>query len=116
MREGAIEPTVVPRNPLDVLAQQVVAMSIDRTWPVEDLFDLVRGAENFAELGRDSFEATLGMLAGQYPADEFADLKPRIVWDRVAGTVDGPSRCPDGGGHVRWHHPRPGPLPGLPLR
>ncbi len=87
MQEGAIEPTVVPRNPLDVLAQQVVAMSIDHTWPIEELFDVVRRAENFAELGRDSFEATLGMLAGQYPADEFAALKPRIVWDRVAGSV-----------------------------
>ena len=87
MHEGAIEPTVVPRNPLDVLAQQVVAMSVDRTWPIEDLYDAVRRAENFAELGRDTFEATLGMLAGQYPADEFSELKPRVVWDRVAGTI-----------------------------
>ncbi len=87
MRDGAIEPTVVPRNPLDVLAQQLVAMSVDRAWPVDELFALVRRAENFGELGRDTFEATLGMLAGQYPADEFADLRPRLIWDRVAGTV-----------------------------
>ncbi|MFV2064656.1 MAG: DEAD/DEAH box helicase, partial [Chloroflexota bacterium] len=87
MHEGAIEPTVVPRNPLDVLAQQIVAMTVDRAWPVDDLFALVRQADNFAELGRDSFDATLGMLAGQYPADEFAELKPRVVWNRVAGTV-----------------------------
>ncbi len=87
MREGAIEPTVVPRNPLDVLAQQIVAMTVDRAWPVDELFTVVRQAENFAELGHDAFEATLSMLAGQYPADEFAELKPRVIWDRVAGTV-----------------------------
>jgi ATP-dependent Lhr-like helicase len=87
MRDGAIEPTVVPRNPLDVLAQQLVAMTLDRAWPVDELYATVRRAESFAELGRDTFEATLGMLAGQYPADEFAELKPRVVWDRVAGTV-----------------------------
>jgi ATP-dependent helicase Lhr and Lhr-like helicase len=87
MRDGQIEPTVVPRNPLDVLAQQLVAMTLDRTWPLDELYAVVRCAENFAELGRDAFEATLGMLAGQYPADEFAELKPRVVWDHVAGTV-----------------------------
>ncbi len=88
MRDGAIEPTVVPHNPLDVLAQQIVATTVDRSWTVDELFDLVRRAENFSELGRDTFEAVLGMLAGQYPADEFAELKPRIVWDRVSGTVE----------------------------
>ena len=87
MHEGAIEPTVVPRNPLDVLAQQLVAMSLDQAWPVDELFATVRQAENYAGLSRDAFEATLGMLAGHYPADEFAELKPRVVWDRVAGTV-----------------------------
>lgn len=87
MHEGAIEQTVIPRNPLDVLAQQLVATAADRAWQVDDLYALARRAENFADLGRDSFEAVLGMLAGQYPADEFADLRPRLVWDRVAGTV-----------------------------
>jgi ATP-dependent Lhr-like helicase len=87
MHEGAIEPTVVPRNPLDVLAQQLVATAVDRPWRVDDLYALVRRSENFAELGRESFEAVLGMLAGQYPADEFAELKPRLIWDRVEGTV-----------------------------
>ena len=88
MREGAIEPTVVPRNPLDVLAQQLVAMTLERSWGVDELYALVRRTENFAELGPEPFEATLGMLAGQYPADEFAELRPRLVWDRVAGTVE----------------------------
>jgi ATP-dependent Lhr-like helicase len=87
MHEGAIEPTVVPRNPLDVLAQQLVATAADRPWRVDDLFAMVRRADNYAELSRDTFEAVLGMLAGQYPADEFAELKPRVVWDRVANTV-----------------------------
>ena len=87
MHRGEIEATVVPRNPLDVLAQQLVAIAAERAWPVEELYRLARRAENFAELGRESFEAVLGMLAGQYPSDEFADLRPRIVWDRVAGTV-----------------------------
>jgi ATP-dependent Lhr-like helicase len=88
MLDGEIEPTVIPRNPLDVLAQQLVATAADRKWPADDLFSLVRRAENFADLGRDSFEATLGMLAGHYPGDEFAELRPRIVWDRAAGTVE----------------------------
>ncbi len=87
MHEGAIESTVVPRNPLDVLAQQLVAAATERTWAVDDLYGLVRRAENFATLGRGGFEGVLAMLAGQYPSDEFAELRPRIVWDRVAGTV-----------------------------
>ena len=87
MHEGAIEPTVLPRNPLDVLAQQLVATAVERPWPIDELYALARRAESFAELGRDSFEAVLGMLAGQYPSDEFAELRPRLVWDRAAGTV-----------------------------
>src|SRR4051812_18492684 len=88
MLDGEIEPTVIPRNPLDVLAQQLVATAADKKWPADDLFNLVRRAENFADLGRDSFDATLGMLAGHYPGDEFAELRPRVVWDRAAGTVE----------------------------
>jgi ATP-dependent Lhr-like helicase len=87
MHAAAIESTTIPRNPLDVLAQQVVAAAADRAWPVDELYGLFRRAENFAELGRESFDAVLGMLAGQYPADEFAELRPRVVWDRLAGTV-----------------------------
>jgi ATP-dependent Lhr-like helicase len=88
MLDGEIEPTVIPRNPLDVLAQQLVAAAAERKWPVDELYRLVRRAENFADLGRDSFEATLGMLAGHYPGDEFAELRPRVIWDRTAGTVE----------------------------
>ncbi len=88
MLDGEIEPTVIPRNPLDVLAQQIVATAAQRRWDADDLYHLVRRAENFADLGRDSFEATLGMLAGHYPGDEFAELRPRVIWDRAAGTVE----------------------------
>ena len=88
MRDGNIESTVVPRNPLDVLAQQMVATAAERRWQADELYALVRRADNFAELGRDSFEAVLSMLAGHYGADEFVELRPRIVWDRTAGTVE----------------------------
>ena len=87
MHDGQIEATQVPRNPLDVLAQQVVAMcSLDR-WSVDDLHAVVRRADNFRELSRESLEGVLDMLSGRYPSDEFAQLKPRIVWDRAAGTL-----------------------------
>ena len=89
MREGAIEETKVPRLPLDVLAQQLVAMSADATWTVDELEGLVRGAYPFAELSREQLEGVLDMLAGRYPSDEMAELRPRVVWDRVAGTVRG---------------------------
>src|SRR4051812_34011879 len=80
MRAGEIEETVVPRNPLDVLAQQVVAICADEEISVDDLHELVRGAYPFAELSRVQLENVLDMLAGRYPSDEFAELRPRIVW------------------------------------
>ncbi len=89
MREGAIEHTRYPRNPLDVLAQQVVAMCAIDEWPLAELAALVRRAAPFADLGDDALTATLDLLAGRYPSDEFAELRPRIVWDRVAGTLRG---------------------------
>ena len=89
MREGAIEETVIPRNPLDVLAQHVVAVCADEEIEVGDLHALVRGAYPFADLSRQQLENVLDMLAGRYPSDEFAELRPRIVWDRTAGVVKG---------------------------
>ena len=91
MREGAIEETKIPRNPLDVLAQQVVAICADEEIAVDDLYDLVRRAYPFADLPRSQLENVLDMLAGRYPSDEFAELRPRIVWDRVAGVIRGRS-------------------------
>jgi ATP-dependent Lhr-like helicase len=90
MREGAIEPTVVVRNPLDVLAQQVVAMAAaeeEGVVSVDELYALITRTHTYAELTRGQLENVLDMLDGRYPSSEFAELRPRIVWDRVAGHI-----------------------------
>jgi ATP-dependent Lhr-like helicase len=87
MHHGLIEALRIPQNPLDVLAQQIVATLAVDPHPVEDLFALVRRAAPFTTLPRSAFEATLDLLSGRYPSDEFAELRPRIVWDRVSGTL-----------------------------
>ncbi|MFI8965207.1 ATP-dependent helicase [Streptomyces sp. NPDC053493] len=89
MRSGAIESLRVPANPLDVLAQQLVAMVALDSWQVDDLLATVRRAAPFAALPESAFTAVLDMLAGRYPSDAFAELRPRVVWDRVTGTVTG---------------------------
>jgi len=90
MREGLIETTVVPRNPLDVLAQQVVAIAAsagEEGVAVDELHALFRRTHTYAELERRQLDNVLDMLDGRYPSAEFAELRPRVVWDRVAGTV-----------------------------
>ncbi|MFO0583376.1 MAG: DEAD/DEAH box helicase [Anaeromyxobacter sp.] len=87
MEEGEVEATRYPRNPLDVLAQQVVAMVSAEDWPAEALLARVRGAAPFAGLAASTFENVLDMLSGRYPSDEFAELRPRVTWDRVAGVL-----------------------------
>jgi ATP-dependent helicase Lhr and Lhr-like helicase len=89
MRDGRIEALRVPANPLDVLAQQVVAMVAMDAWSVDELEALVKRAAPFATLGHGVLEAVLDMLSGRYPSDEFAELRPRIVWDRLTGTLTG---------------------------
>ena len=89
MDAGAIESTTIPRNPLDVLAQQIVAMAVMDHWPVDDLLAAVSRAAPFESLTREALDGVLAMLAGAYPSDEFAELKPRLVWDRVTDAVDG---------------------------
>ncbi|MET8046619.1 ATP-dependent helicase [Streptosporangium sp. NPDC005286] len=89
MRSGEIEELRYPRNPLDVLAQQIVAMTALDEWTVDELEEVVRRAAPYRTLPRSALEATLDMLAGRYPSEEFAELRPRIVWDRVAGTLRG---------------------------
>ena len=89
MHAGAIETTTIPRNPLDVLAQQIVAMTVMDRWTVDDLYATVTRAMPYETLGREPFEGVLAMLAGAYPSDEFAELKARVVWDRVTGMVEG---------------------------
>jgi ATP-dependent Lhr-like helicase len=120
MHEGHIESTRFPRNPLDVLAQQLVAIVAHppgtakppkryrRIQPgtvmlpdpkpevgVDALYDLVRRAAPFGGLTRSSFEGVLDLLSGRYPSDEFAELRPRLTWDRIRNVVtarDGAAR------------------------
>ena len=89
MRSGQIEALKIPANPLDVLAQQIVACVAVDTWDTDALFTVVRRAAPFATLPRSAFDATLDLLSGRYPSDEFAELRPRLVWDRVANTIVG---------------------------
>ena len=89
MRSGAIEALRLPANPLDVLAQQIVAMVALDEWTVGDVEALVRRAAPFSGLTRGVLESVLDMLSGRYPSDEFAELRPRLVWDRVADTLTG---------------------------
>ncbi len=89
MRQGRIESLRVPANPLDVLAQHVVAMLAMEPWTVDDLEALVRRAAPFSTLTRGVLDAVLDMLSGRYPSDEFAELRPRLVWDRLTGTLTG---------------------------
>jgi len=87
MRAAQIEETRIPRSPLDVLAQQLVAICADGRWTVDDLHRLVTKAESFRDLSREQLTGVLDMLSGRYPSDEFADLKPRVVWDRQTDEV-----------------------------
>lgn len=89
MLAGRIEAIQVPRNPLDILAQQTVAASALGAISVEEWFETVRRSAPFQSLPRSAYEATLDLLAGRYPSDEFAELRPRLVWDRDAGTLTG---------------------------
>jgi ATP-dependent Lhr-like helicase len=89
MRDGQIEALRMPRNPLDVLAQQIVAMTAMDDWTVDDLLAMVRRAAPFSGLTRPVLEAVLDMLAGRYPSEEFAGLRPRLIWDRATGILRG---------------------------
>ena len=89
MRSGAIESLRVPTNPLDVLAQQVVAATALEPWGVDELYELFKRSASFAGLPRSAYDGVLDLLAGRYPSDEFAELRPRIVWDRVTGELTG---------------------------
>jgi ATP-dependent Lhr-like helicase len=87
MRDGAVEETRVPLNPLDVLAQHLAAAVALGERKADDLYALARHAAPFSALGRAQFEGVLDMLSGRYPSDEFAELRPRLVWDRLRGVV-----------------------------
>jgi ATP-dependent helicase Lhr and Lhr-like helicase len=89
MREAEIEETVIPRNPLDVLAQHLVSMAALDEWEVDEVERLLNATEPFHDLSREQLENVLDMLDGRYPSDRFAELRPRIVWDRTEGTIHG---------------------------
>jgi ATP-dependent Lhr-like helicase len=87
MHDGLVESARYPRNPLDVLAQQIVAMVAMEDWTVDDLYAVIRRSAPFAALPRAMFESVLDMIAGRYPSDEFAELRPRVTWDRARGRL-----------------------------
>ncbi|KAA9089026.1 Lhr family ATP-dependent helicase [Microbacterium radiodurans] len=89
MLAGKIEAIAVPQNPLDILAQQTIAACATGTIEVETWFEIVRRSAPFRTLPRSAYEATLDLLAGRFPSDEFAELRPRLVWDRDQGTLTG---------------------------
>ena len=87
MQQGGIEQVAELRNPLDVLAQQIVAIVAIEDAKAEELYALVRRASSFRELPFSAFEAVLDMLSGRYPSEEFAELRPRLVWHRDTGVL-----------------------------
>ncbi|MCA9609875.1 MAG: DEAD/DEAH box helicase, partial [Myxococcales bacterium] len=85
--EGRVEETFYPRHPLDVLAQQIVAIVAEGPVELDAIRAIVRGAANYAEMPERAFVGVLDMLSGRYPSDELGELRPRVTWDRVAGIV-----------------------------
>ena len=114
MRAGAIESLRVPANPVDVLAQQIVAMTALDDWAVDDLEQVVRRAAPFASLPRSILESVLDMLSGRYPSDEFAELRPaHRLGPRDRGALRATGR-PAPRRHLRRHDPRPRPVCRVP--
>ncbi|WP_314924769.1 DEAD/DEAH box helicase [Rothia mucilaginosa] len=95
MRSGTLEPLAIPTNPLDVLAQQTVAACALGPISVDSWYEALRRSAPYAELPRALFDSVLEMLAGRYPSDEFAELRPRIIWDRTP-TEEAPSGSIEG--------------------
>ncbi|MFC9997939.1 ATP-dependent helicase [Nocardia sp. NPDC127526] len=89
MTAGQIEELKIPAHPLDILAQQTVAACALEPIDAESWFDTVRRTGSYAALPRSAYDSVLDLLSGRYPSDEFAELRPRIVWDRDAGTLTG---------------------------
>ncbi len=87
MRDGQIEQIQYPRLALDVLAQQIVAMVAVDEWSTDELLTVLRRSAPYHGLSQSVFESVLDLLAGRYPSQEFSELRPRIVWDRIAGTI-----------------------------
>ena len=89
MLSGAIEEIRIPQNPLDILAQQTIAAASIDDLDVDDWYSLVRRSAPYADLARAVYDATLDLISGRFPSDEFAELRPRVTWDRAVGTLTG---------------------------
>ncbi len=87
MLDGEVEPIVVPRNPLDVLSQQIVAFTADRSRTVDEIEALARASYSFQSLSRELLVSVLDMLAGRYPSNDLGELRPRVVWDRTSDII-----------------------------
>ncbi len=88
MREGAVEEIAVPRHPLDVLAQQIVALVAEGAIAIDEIEALLARTDSFATLPRRLLESVLDMLAGRYPSTDFAELRPRLHWDRETDVLE----------------------------
>ena len=89
MHQGEVEHTRYLRNPIDVAAQQIVAMCALDDWPVDRLAAVLRRSAGFVELSDEVLNSVLELLSGTYPAEEFSELRPRVVWDRAGGVLRG---------------------------
>ena len=87
MLAGQIESIAVPQNPLDILAQQTVAATATGPVDVEGWYETLKRSAPFRSLPRSAYEATLDLIAGRFPSDEFAELRPRVIWDRDLGVL-----------------------------
>ena len=87
MKEGLIEELKVPMNALDVLAQQTVAAVAIADVNVDDWYDTVRRAHPYRELDRAVFDSVIDLVSGVYPSTDFAELRPRVIFDRVSGML-----------------------------
>ena len=114
MKSGSIEALRVLSNPLDIAAQQIVAICAMDSITVDDLHSLLRRSAPFAALGRGALEAVLDMLSGRYPSEQFAELRPRLTWDRVDRRTDRSTRRAAPGRDLRRHHPRSRHVRGVP--
>ncbi|KQP68292.1 DEAD/DEAH box helicase [Microbacterium sp. Leaf288] len=89
MLAGQIEAIAIPQNPLDILAQQTVAAAAIGPVDVEGWYETLKRSAPFRSLPRSAYEATLDLIAGRFPSDEFAELRPRVIWDRDLGVLTG---------------------------
>lgn len=83
MLSGELEQVKIPSHPLDVLAQHIVAILAVEEWSVDDLLTVIRRSASYEHLGEATYRSVLDMLAGRYPSEDFAELRPRIMWDRT---------------------------------